>query len=158
MQMRLPFFPTETKYINSGVGVFSQDGYVYYLVNGSPIFCHEQDNLESLRFIIGNLVENNLCTTGEINCFLGISKRNINRYAKKFRECGGNGFFNKEDNRGKCYRMTESKLEEAQKLLDQGLSQVKVAKELGVNEASIRYHLKKGNLKKKPPKKVPPVY
>jgi len=38
---------------------------------------------------------------------------------------------------------------QAQHLLDDGISQLKTAKILGVSESSIRYHLKNGNLKKK---------
>jgi hypothetical protein len=58
-------------------------------------------------------------------------------------------FFNQIDQRGECYKMTESLLLQAQHLLDDGNSQLKTAKILGVSESSIRYHLKNGNLKKK---------
>ena len=40
MQMQLPFFLTDTKLINSTLGFREQDGIVYYLHNGNPIFCH----------------------------------------------------------------------------------------------------------------------
>ena len=36
-------FPEHTKYINATLGLFSRDDYVYYLHNGSPIYCHEKD-------------------------------------------------------------------------------------------------------------------
>ncbi|MBP9512518.1 MAG: hypothetical protein KBF06_08545 [Bacteroidales bacterium] len=39
MQLPLPFFPTDTRMINSNVGVFSKDEFVYFLFNGSPIYC-----------------------------------------------------------------------------------------------------------------------
>ena len=44
--------------------------------------------------------------------------------------------------------MTPDKLTEAQKYLDMGYSQMRTAREINVNEASIRYHIKKGTLKK----------
>ena len=43
MQMHLPFFPTNTKLINDTLGFREQDGTVYYLHNGNPIFCHSKD-------------------------------------------------------------------------------------------------------------------
>jgi hypothetical protein len=40
MQIQLPIFPTDTKLINQSVGFREQDGIVYYLHNGNPIYCH----------------------------------------------------------------------------------------------------------------------
>jgi DNA-binding CsgD family transcriptional regulator len=45
--------------------------------------------------------------------------------------------------------MTSEVLEKAQKSLNSGKSQLETAKELGISESSIRYHLRKGTLKKK---------
>jgi len=45
--------------------------------------------------------------------------------------------------------MTPDKIKEAQGYLDVGYSQMRTAKQINVNEASIRYHIKKGTLKKK---------
>jgi hypothetical protein len=45
MQMQLPIFPTSTKLINNSIGVFEKDDFIYYLHNGSPIFCHGKDDL-----------------------------------------------------------------------------------------------------------------
>jgi len=79
----------------------------------------------------------------------GVGSFNFNRYAKRLREEGTDAFFSHKDTRGQCYKMTSEKLKEAQKYIDMGYSQLKTAKEISVNEASIRYHLKNGNLKKK---------
>jgi hypothetical protein len=56
MQLQLPFFPEGTKYINSSVGFRKQANYVYYLHNGSPIYCHSEDDHNGYRFCLGNLV------------------------------------------------------------------------------------------------------
>jgi predicted transcriptional regulator len=79
---------------------------------------------------------------------LGVSQRNVERYAQKLREQGIESFFNQVDHRGECYKMTDSVLVQAQELLDAGKSQLRAAKALGVSESCIRYHLKSGNLKK----------
>lgn len=148
MQMQLPIFPENTKLINSSVGFFKKDEFIYYLHNGSPIFCHHVDNTNNYRYILANLVESKLCHVSEISKALGISQRNVERYAQKLRQQGIESFFNQTDHRGECYKMTESVLIHAQQLLDQGKSQLNTANTLGVSESCIRYHLKGGSLKK----------
>ena len=148
MQMQLPIFPESTKLINSSVGFFMKEEFIYYLHNGSPIFCHHKDNTNNYRYILGNLVLSKLCHPSEISKALGVSQRNVERYAQKLREQGIESFFNQVDHRGECYKMTDAVLVRAQELLDAGKSQLNAAKTLGVSESCIRYHLKSGNLKK----------
>ena len=148
MQMQLPIFPENTKLINGSVGFFKKDGFIYYLHNGSPIFCHHVDNTNNYRYILGNLVESKLCRASEISRALGISQRNVERYAQKLRQQGIGSFFNQTDHRGECYKMTESLVLQAQQLLDNGKSQLNAANSVGVSESCILYHLKSGNLKK----------
>lgn len=126
-----------------------QDDMVYYLHNGNPVFCHHKDDKNSYRFILGNLIVNQLCTVGELHDTLGIARKNIERYAKTFREKGSGHFFARKETRGQCYKMTKELLAEVQQYLDAGWSKYKIAKQTGISEASIRYHLNKGNLKKK---------
>jgi predicted transcriptional regulator len=59
-----------------------------------------------------------------------------------------NYFFNREDNRGQCYKFTSEMQTQAQELLDSGMSQKKTAKTLNISEAAIRYHIRDGKLKK----------
>ena len=149
MQMQLPLFPSTTRLINSSVGVFEKDDFVYYLHNGSPIFCHSKDDMNNYRYITGNLVATGLCTPIEIARTLGVSNRNIQRYAKALREKGSNWFFNRPDNRGSCHKLTDEILAQAQKMIADFYSVNDVAKLLGVTEGALRYHIKKGTIKKK---------
>ena len=149
MQMQLPIFPENTKLINGSVGFFNKDGFIYYLHNGSPIFCHHVDNIAHYRYILGNLVESKLCRSSEISRALGISARNVERYAQKLRQQGIGSFFNQTDHRGECYKMTKPLVDQAQQLLEDGKTQLGTANTVGVSESCIRYHLKNGNLKKK---------
>lgn len=151
MQMQLPFFPDHTKLINATCGVKNQDGLVYYLHNGQPIFCHDENDMNSYRFIMGNLINTRLCAPSEVARALGVSSRNIQRYAKKLREQGQDSFFNTVDKRGQCYQFTEDKRIKAQALLDEQLSQLEVARQVGLSESAIRYHINKGTLVKKNP-------
>jgi len=149
MQMQMPFFPEETKMLNSTIGFYQDDGFVYYLHNGSPIFCHATSDLNSYRYIIANLVVNRMCKTSEVSNALGIHIKNVQRYAKALRDKGTDWFFNRDDHRGQCYKFTPAKKEQAQDLLNQGYSAYRVAKETGLSESAIRYHLRSGELKKK---------
>ena len=149
MQLQLPIFPESTKLINSSVGFYKEKEFIFYLHNGSPIFCHHVDSMNNYRYILANLVQSKLCSPREISEAFGISQRNVERYAQKLKEHGMESFFNQIDHRGECYKMTEPVLLQAQQLLDQSYSQLKTAHSLGVSESCIRYHLKNGNLKKK---------
>jgi hypothetical protein len=149
MQMQLPIFPENTKLINGCVGFYKQDDFVYYLHNGSPIFCHHKDSIDNFKYIIANLVGTGLCTPGELSNALGVPHRNVNRYTKKLIDEGMESFFQKTDRRGQCYQLTDDKKHLVQELLNNGYSNVKAGKEIGVSEGTIRYHIKHGNLFKK---------
>lgn len=149
MQMQLPLFPISTKLINFCVGFFEKDGFVYYLHNGSPIYCHEKNDLNSYRYIIANLIVTKLCTPSELANALGVSNRNIQRYAKTLREKGTDWFFKREEKRGDAHKLTAELLGQAQKMINNFYSVVDIARLLGVTEGALRYHIKKGTLKKK---------
>jgi hypothetical protein len=93
MQTQLPFFPSETKLINPTLGLREQEGYVYYLHNGNPIYCHSKADRNGYRFISGNLICNQLCSIRELSEALGENRKNIERYAQRFREKGAGDFF-----------------------------------------------------------------
>jgi biotin operon repressor len=146
MQLQLPFFPENTKLINQTLGFRKQDGFVYYLHNGNPIYCHSEDDRNGYRFILGNLVENHLCTISELSASLGEHRKNIERYAKAFREEGASHFFSRKETRGQCYKITDDVLSKIQSQLDAGYSQYRIAKDLSISSSAISYHIKKGRL------------
>lgn len=149
MQMQLPIFPQTTKLINASVGFFEKDSFVYYLHNGSPIYCHDKNDLNSYRFIVANLITTNLCTATELSLALGVSNRNMQRYAKTLRVKSAKWFFNRPDKQYDAHKLTPEKLLEAQGLLDASIPVLSVAKQLGVTEGAIRYHIKQGSIKKR---------
>jgi biotin operon repressor len=150
MQLQLPIFPDTTKLITPSLGFYHLNGLIYYLHNGAPIFCHKKDDLSSYRYICGNLVYMGLCTAVSLAKALGVNRRNIERYAQSIRKNGTDHHFHKQDMRGQCHKMTKDKIQEAHTLINLGISQHKTAQELGVSEGCIRYHLRHGDLKKKP--------
>ena len=148
--MQLPFFPPETKLINDSVGFREQAGTVYYLHNGNPVYCHGKEDRNGYRFALASLVVNRLCTIGELHSALGEGRKNIERYAKAYRDTGAGYFFKRKETRGQCYKMTSEKSAAIQSELDQGLSMYRIALNHDVSESAIAYHIKKGTLKKTP--------
>lgn len=148
MQIQLPLFPIQTKLINNNVGFFEKSGIVYYLHNGSPIYCHNKEDVNNYRYIVANLVESGLCQPSEIGFALGVSTRNIQRYAKSLREKGASWFFNREDNRGQCYKLNDKLLETAQEQIYANIPISQIARRLEVTEGAIRHHIRHGKLKK----------
>jgi transposase len=151
MQIQLPFFPEETKLINSSVGFRKQDGFIYYLHNGNPIYCHKEDDRQGYRFSLASLVSNHLCNIRELSEALGEHRKNIERYAKALDEKGASWFFARKETRGSCHKVTQEKQASIQEKLDRGYSKYRIAREEGVSESAITYHINKGNpvLKKK---------
>ena len=149
MQLQFPIFPEHTRMINSSVGFYAHDGFVYYLHNGSPIFCHSKEDRNSYRYILANMVVTDMCSCSEISKALGIHVKNVQRYTKALREKGAGWFFNREDHRGQCHKFTPWSKEKAQELINMGYSQQATAQKLGLSEGTIRYHFRNGNLKKK---------
>lgn len=149
MQMELPLFPKTSRLINSITAVEMRDGMVYYHHSGSVIYCHEQEDIQGYRYITANLVVSGLCRPKEIADVLGVSNRNIQRYAKALREKGSQWFFTREERRGSCHKMSKEVMDQAQNYLDGFYGVADTAKLLGLSESAIRYHLKNGRLKKK---------
>ena len=149
MQQILPIFPTDTKMVNYQVGFKQIDDFIHYFVNGMPVYCHEKEDKNGYRFVLATLVNNNFCSIRELSEALGVNKKNVERYAKDLRDKGMSHFFNRKETRGQCHKFTPEKIKEAQRLLNLGRSQYGTAKDIGVSESAIRYHIKAGTLKKK---------
>lgn len=146
--MQLPIFPQSTTLVNGNVGFFEKDDFVYYLHNGSPIYCHATNDVNSYRYITANLVVTKLCRPGELAAALGVNNRNIQRYAKALREKGSDWFFHREAKRGDAHKLTAQKLQQAQQMLDDSCAVAEAARRVGVTEGALRYHFRKGRLKK----------
>lgn len=149
MQMQFPFFPEHTKLITPTLGFRKQDDMVYYLHNGSPIFCHDEGDMKSYRYILGNLVEMGLCSPGELSKALGVPIRSVQRYAKTFREKGSDWYFHHKPKGGNNHKMRDEVMEKAQQMLDESIPVTRIAKQIGVTEGAIRHHIRSGHLKKK---------
>lgn len=148
MQLLLPIFPTEVKLITPSLGVYEQDGEVYYSHSGMPIFTHESKDHNQFRYITSNLVHQGLCQQVDIVNTFHVSLDSVRRYLRKFEKEGMGAFIEKEGRHGRSYKMTPERLVRIQKQLNKGESNSSIARQEGITEGSIRYMIKQGKLKK----------
>ncbi len=149
MQISLPLFSSDTTLINTNVGFFKNDGIVFYLINGLPIYSHIENDLQAFRFFTSNLIIRGLCKKTEVRRAFHISIDSINRACRTYKAEGEAGFFKPENRHGYCYKLIGDTLILAQQLIDEGKNNCEVGRQCSVSESSIRYALKVGHLKKK---------
>lgn len=149
MQLQFPIFPTKCKMISSTVGVYENDGIVQYIVNGLPVYAHDKEDLQALRFFTSNLIEQGLCKQTEIAICFSVTANSVMRNLKKFREQGEQAFFSPKNRQGHCHKIQGDVHERIQKKLDKGQSVNSIAKEEKLTEGAIRYAIKQKYLKKR---------
>ena len=149
MQLLLPIFPKDTKMINSVLGVFEEDDFVYYLLSGMPIHTHFKDDIESFRWITAKLVVQNLCKQVDISRCFGVSEDSVYKSVKKLRIKGESGFFEIHHGGGRKPKLIGNLLDRIQNSIHKGESNYSIAKREGISEGTIRNALKTGKLKKK---------
>src|SRR6266542_2687628 len=128
MQLQLPFFPEGTHMISDRLGFYVKANIVQYIINGLPAYAHSKSDHQSFRFITSNFIDMGLCTQAEVQRAFHVSITNV----------------------GRAYKILGERKECIQKKLDEGKSISSIAREEGIAEGSIRYHIKQGSLKKSP--------
>jgi transposase len=136
--------------ITNALGVREQDGSVYYLHSGMPIFSHESGDLTMFRYITSNLIKQGLCSNQDIADTFQVSTDSVTRWKKKLCEEGEVAFFKEESRHGRSHKLLPDVLSRIQKKLDLGHSTNSIAKEEKLSEGSIRYAINRGRLKKSP--------
>lgn len=148
MQLKALFFPETARYINSFLAYWTVENFVYYMFSGSTFYCHKEDDRNAYKIVLGNMVTQGMCTISELHNALGEPRRNIERFAKAYREQGVSYFFNRPDARGQCYKLTPVLLSQIQSQLDKGHSMYRISKDCKISPSSITYHIvKKGTLR-----------
>ncbi|MBN1695418.1 helix-turn-helix domain-containing protein [candidate division WOR-3 bacterium] len=147
-QIQLPLFPPELTEINRIISFQKRNGRVYYFHYLSPIYSHEEGDIESFRYITSQLIINGNVSQIEIAHAFGVSYISVKRGVKRLREKGTSGFFKKRKGRT-SHILTEEIIEKAQNLLNKGDSPGEIAKVLKLKANTIRKAIQAGRLKKK---------
>lgn len=97
MQIQFPIFSATTKMLSATWRVYEKDGFVYYLHNGSPVHVHEKEDLNTYRYIPGNIIVNNGVKPSRLSKVFGVAVRSLKRYVRRYREGAADAFFKPTD-------------------------------------------------------------
>ncbi|HEY5462208.1 MAG TPA: helix-turn-helix domain-containing protein [Hanamia sp.] len=86
LQVLLPLFPAEATMVNSLIGVQKKDKTVYYFNGSMPIFNHNENDIDSFRFITSQLIINGVCKQKEIVRCFGVSDISVKRWVKRYKQ------------------------------------------------------------------------
>ena len=144
-QMLLPIFPAGVTEINDKLAFKKEDGVVTYFSATMPVFQHSETDIASFKMIISQFYVLDMAKQSEIVSAFGLNAQLLKRAVKLFRKKGAPGFFEPKKNRGSAV-LTESVLNDAQGLLDQGMTPSSVAGQLGQKADTIRKAILSGRL------------
>jgi transposase-like protein len=128
-QMQLPIFPPDSVEINNILAFKKEDGTVIYFNGSMPIFSHAETDFKSFRMIMSQFYVNGTATQAELARAFGVTKINIKRAVKLYREKGPNGFYAPRTPRGATV-LTPAVLADVQSRLDNEESVSDIATQL----------------------------
>ena len=147
-EIQLPLFSPELTNINRTISFQKREGWIYYFHYLTPLFSHEEKDLESFRFITSQLVVNGNVKQIEISKAFGVSYISVKRAVKRLKDEGSSGFFQKPRGRSP-HVLTDDIIEKAQNLLNKGYNAAEVARKLSLKSNTICKAIQAGRLKKK---------
>jgi transposase len=118
-----------------------------YFLGTYPIYSHRADDSRLFRLVTSQLINAGACRHKDIIETFGVSKSSVNRALKKLRDEGAEAFFKRREGRRGGSVFTAERLDQAQRLLDQGYSRSELVDELGVPPDALRKALKDGRLR-----------
>jgi len=156
-QMQLPMFPDGVEHINAQLAVEKGNGQVTYFNGCMPVFIHDEKDVATFQMITAQFCMNGNATQAEISRAFGVTLISVKRAVKRYRQKGVAGFYQEPNRRGPAV-LTAEVLQEAQRLLDEGLQTSEVAEQLGVKRDTLAKAIRAGRLHKPTKKKtsVPP--
>jgi transposase len=149
-QSLLPLVPDGATPISQHVSVVSENGTWTYFVGAIPVFAHPQHDRHSFRMFTAQLVCNGNCKQVDIVRVFGVAPISVKRSVKQYREQGCESFYKKRRGRGASV-MTETVIQQAQQLLNQGQSRKETAQELDILPDTVRKAINRGKLSEPQP-------
>ena len=148
LQHRMLFVPQNATKINEHLGVARHDGSITFFDASGPIFICREDDEGALRFAAAMLTEPSLGLVGpsQIAKAVGRHRSRVHDYRKRLREGGTEALEVKRRGPRGPSKLKGDVLARAQKFLNEGESNRKVAKRVGVSELTIRKGLQEGRL------------
>ena len=155
-QLLLPLLSSEITYINGRVTVYQKDDLWTYFLGDYPIYSHKADDIALFRLTIAQLIDSGACRQVDIIETFGVSKSSVIRAQKKYKKDGSKAFFKqRHTSKKKGTVLTPEVLEQAQSLLNEGLTRKETAGKINVKPDTLRKAINDGRLqefKKKLPR------
>jgi transposase-like protein len=151
-QIQLPIFPSDSVEINNILAFKKENGTVTYFNGSMPIFSHAEADLKSFRMIMSQFYVNGNATQAELARAFGVTKINIKRAVKLYREKGLNGFYAPRTPRGATV-LTPAVLADVQSRLDNGASISDISMHLDLKKNTLSKAIQEGRLRDRSKKK-----
>jgi hypothetical protein len=148
-QTLLPLVPEGATPISDYLSVVNENGQWTYFVGVFPVFAHPVEDRNSFRMFTAQLVCNGNCKQVDIVKAFGVAAGSVKRAVKQYREQGSQSFYQSRRGRGATV-ITESVLQQAQALLNQGCSRKETAQKLNVKRDTLRKAIRHGKLSEPP--------
>lgn len=137
-QSFLPGFPDGAVKIGTSLSILTKDAQVIYFVGGDNYYSHHEGDEQSRRLALTSLMENSHVRACDLEkAPLNIPHRTLMNWVKQYRKSGCASFYRQAD-RVKPRIMTQDKNAECAQLLAQGLRISEVARQVGVQESTLR--------------------
>jgi hypothetical protein len=145
IQKYLPLLPEGAKPVNNNLAIFRSQGEISFFNGYCPMFkCSDTDSY-GIRLAQGVLCSSNIVKPAQLAKALGMNRSTVSRN-KAIYEKGGPVALMADKSKRSAYKLDKGKYKIAQRLLDKGVNQNKIAEAVGVTEGCIRYAIKNGVL------------
>ncbi len=148
LQHRMPLLPSDAEMVSEHLAVARRDGRITFFDASGPIFGCPEDDEGSLRFAAVILTEPSLglATPIQFDKVLDRHRSRVHEYRKRYREGGAEALVVKRRGPRGASKLKGILLARAQKFLNEGTSNRKAAKLVGVEEGTIRKAIKECRL------------
>lgn len=144
-QMLLPIFPDDVIYLNSNLAVRKENGRITYFNGMMPVFCHDEDDIESFQMITSQFCCSGIVKQVDVVRAFGVTDISVMRAVKRYRELGPAGFYAPKKTRGASV-LTASVIEKAQEMLDEGKGLPEIAAALDLKRDTLSKAVRDGRL------------
>jgi len=145
-QLHLPVQPGQAEAINAVLSIVRDDDKVAYFASGVPVFVHATNDAAGRRLAAVQMMELGLARQEELSAALAVNRTTLYRHSRKVQTEGVLGVVDGKRGPQGPHRFNEEKRAQAQALLAEGRSIRQTAKEVGVNEATVRLAVRRGEL------------
>ena len=142
-QSLIPGFPEGAQRIGQSLSLLERDGQVIYFVGGDNYFSHPQDDIKSRRFALASLMENGHVRAVDLEGPpLLVPHRTLMNWTAQYRKAGSASFF-RNPPVARPAVMSPQMSAQCASLIAQGLRPSVVARQVGINESTLRKAIKR---------------